>query len=616
MRRSRFLLPAVLALLAAFAPEAWARSLVIADFDSDIEVRADGSALITETLQVRFQGEWNGIIRELSLRHTTASGRTARLAVEVLSVTDAAGNALEHWLEGGGNVRSIRVRVPGARDATRTVVIRYRVENAIRYFRDGDGSDPDRNFDELYWNVTGNEWEIPIEAARARVTLPEGVEPLRHAAYTGYSGSTATEAETKVAGGTVGFRALRGLHPGEGLTVAVGWAPGQVEVVPERVASAAAQGSVLAIPLLAFLFMFATWKKFGRDPARRAVAVQYAPPEGLTPTELGTLVDHHVEMHDVTAALVDLAVRGYMDIEEKQESRLLGLMKSTEYTFHIRPTATGWSELKGHERRFLEALAQHGTRSAAPEWAAATAAAAPAASGPEEDADAWGGSGHGRWTAVKFSDLTDKFHEKLPGIRTAVYDQLITAGHYRRRPDNVKKLWIGLGVGVVVGSIFLGVSLDPTPWWAPSSFLIGAAGVLAGVIVFGFGLVMPARTEKGARAMEAALGFREFLAKVEEPRYRLMITSPQMFEQYLPHAMAFRVEGRWAKAFEGMFREPPGWYHGSTGSSGFAPTAFAGSMRGMSTAAGTALASSPGGSGSGGGGSSGGGSGGGGGGGW
>jgi hypothetical protein len=614
MRRFRFLLPAVLALVVALAPEAWARSLVIADFDSDVEVRADGTVLVTETLQVRFEGEWNGIIRALSLRHTTGSGRATRLAVEVLSVTDAAGRALEHWLEGNRNVRSIRVRVPGAKDATRTVVIRYRVENAIRHFRDGDGTDPARNFDELYWNVTGNEWEIPIEAARARVTLPEGIAPLQHAAYTGYEGSNATEAEMKVAGGTVGFRALRGLHPGEGLTVAVGWAPGQVEVVPERVASAAAQGSVLAIPLLALLFMLSTWKKHGRDPARRAVTVQYAPPEGLTPTELGTLVDHRVEMHDITAALVDLAVRGYLDIEEKQESRLLGLMKSTEYTFHLRPTATGWSELKGHERCFLEALAQHGTRSAAPEWAAATAAAAPVAAGPEEGEDPWG-AGRDDWTTVRFSDLTDKFHEKLPGLHSAVYDQLIAAGHYRRRPDTVKRQWAGAGFGVIVGSIFLAGFLNP-PWWAPSAFLVGAAGVLAGIVVLGFGLVMPARTEMGVRTMEAALGFREFLEKVESPRYRLMITSPEMFEQYLPHAMAFRVEGRWARAFEGMFREPPGWYHGSSGTAGFAPSAFAGSMRGMSTAAGTALASSPSSSGSGGGGSSGGGSGGGGGGGW
>jgi uncharacterized membrane protein len=135
----------------------------------------------------------------------------------------------------------------------------------------------------------------------------------------------------------------------------------------------------------------------------------------------------------------------------------------------------------------------------------------------------------------------------------------------------------------------------------------------AGLIVAIFGALMAARTEKGARAREAALGFREFLDKVESDRYRRMITSPELFERYLPYAMAFGVEGRWAKAFEDIYREPPGWYAGS-GYHSFSATHFSSSMSTLSSSAGSTMSSSP--SGSGGGGSSGGGSGGGGGGGW
>ena len=122
---------------------------------------------------------------------------------------------------------------------------------------------------------------------------------------------------------------------------------------------------------------------------------------------------------------------------------------------------------------------------------------------------------------------------------------------------------------------------------------------------------MPARTEAGARAREAALGFREFLSRVETDRYRRMITSPEMFERYLPYAMAFDVEEKWARAFEDIYREPPNWYTG-TGTGHFNALAFSSRMSALSSAASSTMASSPSSSGSSGGGSSGGGNGGGG----
>lgn len=603
----RRILPLLLLLLAAFAAPLHARELVIEDFDVAVVVQADGSTLVTETLRVRFTGSWNGILRNLSLEHRTAEGKRRRLRIDGVAVTDAAGKPMEYETEGGGWMRTLRIRVPGAEDATRTVVIRYRVANALRYYRSAE--EGGEEFDELYWNATGNDWEIPIEASRVRVTLPAGVEPTRFAAYGGYAGSNDGQVEVTADGGVVTARALRSYYPREGLTVAVGWAPGAVAVIDDAPGTLAMTFPVL-LPILAFLLMFSRWRKDGRDPAKRAVAVQYAPPEGLTPTETGTLVDHRVQMHDITATLVDLAVRGYVHVEERQESRLLGLMKNTEYTFHLAPSASGWSELKTHERRFLQGLARCGTPGKAPAWARPAAAGTGGGQGGEPDG--WGGTTG--WKSVKFSDLSERFYTDLSGIKDAVYEALVARGYYRRRPDQVVAGWMALGMFLLMGSVFVGFWIEESFWLGMSGLAVGAGGVLSSFFVFGFGAVMAARTEAGARAMEAALGFKEFLAKVESPRYRLMITSPEMFERYLPYAMAFQVEGRWAKAFEGMYREPPGWYHGSGG--GFAPTSFATSMRGMSVAAGSAMSSSPSSSGSGGGGSSGGGSGGGGGGGW
>jgi uncharacterized membrane protein len=139
--------------------------------------------------------------------------------------------------------------------------------------------------------------------------------------------------------------------------------------------------------------------------------------------------------------------------------------------------------------------------------------------------------------------------------------------------------------------------------------ILGGAGIAAGLILVVFGQLMPARTIRGARAREHALGFKEFLSRVEEDRFKRMITSPDQFEKFLPFAMAFKVEDRWAKAFDDMFREPPRWcsgyHHGH-----FHASSFSRDMRSMSTAAASTMSSSP--SGSSGGGSAGGGGGGGG----
>jgi hypothetical protein len=87
------------------------------------------------------------------------------------------------------------------------------------------------------------------------------------------------------------------------------------------------------------------------------------------------------------------------------------------------------------------------------------------------------------------------------------------------------------------------------------------AGVLAAVFtaipITGFGMVMPARTIKGARQLEHVLLFQEFLDRVEADHFKRMIDSPEMFERYLPHAKVLQMETKWARAFEDLYKEPP-----------------------------------------------------------
>jgi uncharacterized membrane protein YgcG len=590
--------------------------MVLERFDSELRVSLDGSVDVTESLRVRFSGEWQGIYRDLSLEHQTAQGRFERLKVEVMGVTNERGEALrfEAWREEGWTHR-IQVWVPDARDATRTVVLRYRLSNVIRFFDEGS---PEGPLDEVYWNVTGNRWDVPIEGSGARVILPDGVYPTQWAGYTGPAGSRGSDVEVEVQGSTVAFETTRALEPREGLTVAVGWTPGAVArpLPPSMLRRLLTEGWPAVLPFLTFLLAFRHWRREGRDPKRRAVTVQYEPPEGLSPTEAGTLVDHKAQMHDLTATLVDLAVRGYIHIEERAD-RKPGPFSGRDFFFHLKKPREEWGDLAPHERRYLEALLRGASYH--PDGRSLEA------SYPLFDIPTGAGDGAGpgpSFASVPLRFLESRFYRDLPEIQQAVYDQLITKGYYKRDPRAVGIKWTAGGVLLVVlgiAAVALGMGeLDFTI--AP--FVLGAALFVSGVILLVMGRFMVARTTEGARAMEGALGFKEFLSRVEEDRFKRMITSPEAFERFLPYAMAFRVEGKWAKAFEGMFSRPPEWYSGRDGGP-FRTSSFARDLGRLSSRAGSAMSSRPSGSsgssrssGSGGGGSSGGGSGGGGGGGF
>ncbi len=588
-------------LLATPVAAAAQRSIVIERYDVVLLVQSNGDVQVTETIHPHFNGSWNGIFRDLSLEHFDANDRRQRLQLDVGGATGADGTPLKVEASGNGRwTRRLKIWVPGAHDATRTVVLRYVVHNAIRFF---DQDSEVGALDELYWNATGDQWEVPIERATARVVLP-GVEPEQFAAYTGRAGSTEQAFEARASGSVVEFSTTRRLAPGEGLTVAVGWLPGAVARPPAaaRLGRAIAEHWPILLPLLAFAFAFSAWRRTGRDPAPHAITVQYEPPDRLSPAEVGTLIDNTAQMHDITATLVDLAVRGYVHIE-KRKDHILGILPTTEYLFHQKKPREAWSDLKAHERRYLEAVFEHASPSMS------GAAARRAASGGHLATDPAGAGP--TYASVELSSLKNRFYKDIKGITRAIYAQLIERGFYRRDPQKVKGVWTASAVAALVlgiagagGISDSGLTIDPVTF--------GAAGVASAIILFIFGLLMPARTIAGARAREHALGFREFLDRVEEDRYRRMITSPEMFERYLPFAMAFRVEEKWAKAFQEMFTEPPQWYSGYGGS--FNAFSFSHDMHAMSSAASSTMSSSP--SGSGGGGSSGGGSGGGGGGGF
>src|SRR5688572_26349660 len=193
-------------------------------------------------------------------------------------------------------------------------------------------------------------------------------------------------------------------------------------------------------------------------------------------------------MRDITASIVDLAVRGYLHIAEAENERFFGLFSDRDYTFTLKKERSEWTALKPHERDLLEAL--------------------------------FSGSGK----SVTLSDLKNKFYKHLPGLREELYTRLVTDGFYTGRPDRVRLLYVigGIVIGALIG--VASASILTARGMQPVSGI--AAGILSGLIVVFFGWFMPSRTARGTRELEKVLGFREFLSRVEGDRLERMVKTP------------------------------------------------------------------------------------------
>ncbi len=522
------------------------RSLEIERFDADIAVGKDGVVEVSETITARFTGSWNGIYRTVPVEYHTPQGFNWTLRLELLGATGSTGQPLKVDRERERHYIKYKIWVPGAQDATHTIRLRYRAANALRFFDDHD---------ELYWNVTGDEWDVPVGLASARITLPAGATGVRAVAFNGIYGATAQNAEVAIDGTAIQVSMREPLGFREGLTAVVGWDKGLVAepTAGQKALRFLASNWPVGLPVLVLIGMVALWRRVGRDPAKLPVAVQYEPADDLSPAEAGTLIDESADMRDITATMVDLAVRGHLRIEEREEKALLGLVTKKDYVFH-RLSPAGSRPLERHESQVLEGIFDDGSRE------------------------------------VKLSELDNEFYRHLPKIRESILSRLVSRGFYRSRPDVIKTRWLvgGIVLGMVIfglGSV-VGASLDMTPL----PFLI--AGALSGVIVILFGRIMPARTVSGARAVERVLGFEEFLRRVEGERFERLVKTPEMFERFLPYAMAFGVERKWARAFQGIYREPPTWYVG-TSHGPFDLNGFSSRLGDLSSRTSSAMSSSP-----------------------
>jgi len=530
-------------LLLVFSLPAWARNYHISKFDSTIHVEEDGAARVEEKITFVFNGIYQGIYRDIPVDYPGPGGSNYTLFVKVLSVTDDNGDKLKVEKKTSNGFLHLKVFVPGATDATRTVNIQYSVANGTRFFEDHD---------EFYWNVTGNDWPVPIEQASATIYFPaEASGKLRAQAFEGIYGSS-EHASASVMASSATVEARDPLPMRGGLTAdiyiekGVLHQPGAVARFFRFVRS----NPVLTLPLWAFAVMFPMWWVKGRDPDPGiSVAPMYEPPEQMGPAEVGTLIDGSVDPRDITSVLVDMAVRGYVKIMETQHKGFLSSTK--DYEFHLLKDPGEWKGLTDYERAMLQQVFAGGE-------------------------------------VTLLSSLTNHFYTALPMIKSEIMTALKAKGMYTVDPDSAAG-YLGLGF-LLVALPYAALQVMGVADFLNSVPMAIGCGLIAVGIILIIGKQLTATSLKGARTQVQIKGFQEFMNRVDADRLKRM--PPDTFEKFLPYAMALGVEHRWAKAFEGIIQNPPTWYQGSYGSS-FSTFYFVNSMGSMATTASSTFVSAP-----------------------
>lgn len=565
----------------------------IVSFVSTTTVKTDNSVDVTETI-IYNAGEWarHGIYRDIY----PYSSFGKKMNISAVSVTDEIGKGYNFRLEDYG--KNLRIKI-GDADKTfmgqKTYVVSYHATRAVGQLK---------KLDEIYWNVTGNNWVIPIYRVETTVVLPSGTKAIQSACYFGISGST--NKCPQVSGGMDGvykFSAPGPLLAGEGLTVAVGFPKGIVSpysTTDNLVGFVEVYWPwflVLMLPLLTLFFSLRHWHRFGREARpMRTIIPQYDVPDNLTPLEVSAIVNEKIRGPEISAEIIYLATKGYLKISQ---------LDATDYELVRLKDPLGLTN--DFDRKLLISLFNK-------KFADATSL-----DGFEDDL------GEKEKTVlvnqVSLSNLKKRFFEEIPSIREGVLKALLVKNYYknlgRLKSDGSRGaillffgLWMPSFFGGILGMLFF----DGNPFPVLLSILLSV--IIYAIISYW----NPAKTERGIATKEYLLGLKDYLQIAEKDRlifHNAPDKRPEVFERLLPYAMVLGVADIWAKEFKDIYRTPPSWYSGSTGSN-FDAVVFTHAISSFSDSTASSLMSSPGGGagGSGGGGSSGGGGGGGGGGGW
>lgn len=595
----------------------------IKDFESRIEIGPSGEMLVTETINVHAEGNEikRGIYRDFPTIYSGPWGLKKHVQFDVVSV-ERDGKP-EPW-HPENRENGLRLYFGDKDVILPSGDYTYRLQYKTRqlgFFKD---------FDELYWNVTGNGWAFPIEHASACVKLPKGATVRSVDVYTGPSGAKGANFKRgEKSTWDVFVETTVPLFPGEGLTISVTWPKG---IIDRSMAAGSAPsifvanlGLLFAVGglVVGFMYFLAQWAAVGRDPDKGVIIPLYHPPKGFTPQDARYLMGlGKMDNTNFAAAVLHLAVQGALKITQAANK---------EYTLKRENKAPEFPE----ESLILNALfpGTNTIKLVQENHTRMRASIAAADKAVRKKVDPYFKRNTGVWaigvliTVLPLAISLIAVKEKGAIFGVTIWVAMWSVGCVLLTTA-VVSAWRGAkklnAIPITLFSIpflagwFLGFGqlMKLTSPWVGIVFFLGVTMTAV------FHHLLKAPSVEGRRIMDDIEGFRQYLKVAEEDRLNLENPperTPELFEKFLPYALALGVEQQWSEKFASILETAgydPDWYAGK-GARAWSSGTFANSLSGSLSSAISSSSTAPGSSsGSGGGGSSGGGGGGGGGGGW
>lgn len=482
-------------------PKAYAQES-IKEFTSNIIIDKNSQIQVLETIVYDFdQNQRRGIYREIPIIYQNDQGKKFKIDLQFTSVTDEKGNKYNYTVSQKGDDKVIKI---GKEDkylsGVHTYIIAYQLLGVITYFSDHD---------ELYWNATGNNWNVPIEKAQAFVHLDfSNPNSLKTICYTGEIKSQEKDCIIQADDSqNASFASNYILPPGEGLTFAVSFPKDLVAVVEPEIYISFWEtifGKIILFfisfyYLIAPIIMFVIWYLYGRDPkVAKPVRAWYDPPKDkdgnfLKPAEVGTLVDEYVDDRDITATIVDLAIKGFLKIKETKKGREYSFTKLKDYS---------QEKLTVFEKKILDGFFL-------------------------------------KKKTITTQELKKDFHKTAEEVKQELYKLLVNKDFFPKDPKKTRQTYyIIAAIIAFTGNLLLAITM---------------------VI---FGRIMPKKTIFGATKQNVALGLKSFLSS-QERQIEFQSKNWYLFEKLLPFAIVFKVEKIWAKRFQDLSVTAPSWYESS-----------------------------------------------------
>ncbi len=597
----------------------------IVSFDTSMTINSDASVRVIEEIEYDFgQQKRRGIYREIPYKYKARGGNFSLNISDIIVRDSKQDNPKTKVTRSNGRV-VIRVGDENVFiNGRETYTIGYTVKRAINFFD---------QHDELYWNVTGDEWKVPIMQSSAVVQFEEGLgvvnsESIKNDCFVGRYGSN-EKCSWVIAEDRDGVLRARPLAPGEGFTIVTGFPKGIVEKpdLHSMFISFLRDNLILFLPFACVFFMGAYWYRHGRDPEipeGKSVVARWEIPEiagkKLSPFEIGIIVDEKAHRKDISSIFISLAIRGYFVIERIEKNGFLG---KEDYKLLRRKEWKRDESLREYERVFLDGV--FGKKKNADEIVQYMREQYTVLSKtPKDKRIEKSQENYEKFIApggyedeVMLSSLKNVFYKSIEKITEMGYIAVTEDGVFVKNPTKVRWMYyLGAIVVFFILMFFVGRVIGAAVG------IIGFGSIIASLLVVAaFGRFMPRKTTEGVRVYQQILGLKKYL-EASEKRPIAMTQSPHSeyfkssatFEKYLPYAMVLGVEDEWAQQFEGIYdaREST-WFVGANAAD-FSAGDMSSATSGFAAAAGAVALSRPssGGSGFSGGGSGGGGGGGGG----